>query len=404
MGTQTLFKYMNVVLAVLAILPTAYFFYLIRRLFKTLRFDVNSKKILVITTIISIVIWHFCTHVTGTIALFLFSILTIEMVVHIFDLIFTNILTKSGHLQVLTVWKTIFGSLLIPVTVTVVMFICGYFNIRNVVETHYTVETDKTLPSDYRICFLADVHCGNVLKTEDYFRIAEEINSKNIDLLIIGGDLVDYNTKQDVAEKMMEAFSTIKTKDGMYFVFGNHDRVGDYKESLFTEQYIIELCEKNGIRVLQDEYIDFDNGVSIVGREDKDTKYGRYRKSAEQVFDGVDTEKFVIVADHQPSDYKVLAQLGADLILGGHIHAGQIFPANLLIKLTNPEHVISGRYLVSAKKNKKAKPDGPCKLQDGTATAIVSSGFVGWSYPVRTVAHSEYCIIDIQSERSQTCQ
>ena len=110
-----------------------------------------------------------------------------------------------------------------------------------------------------------------------------------------------------------------------------------------------------------------------------------------------DSSKFVIVADHQPKDYSELAELGADPILNGHLHAGQIFPLSVVVSLGNKEHVSYGRYRVTQNGNHRMAEDGPATEGQGTSTAIVSSGLVGFAYAIRTTGPSEYCIIDIVS-------
>ncbi|MBR4144973.1 MAG: metallophosphoesterase, partial [Lachnospiraceae bacterium] len=41
----------------------------------------------------------------------------------------------------------------------------------------------------------------------------------------------------------------------------------------------------------------------------------------------------VIILDHEPDEIKALSAAGADVALCGHTHDGQIFPANLLVRL-----------------------------------------------------------------------
>ena len=43
--------------------------------------------------------------------------------------------------------------------------------------------------------------------------------------------------------------------------------------------------------------------------------------------------KPILIIDHQPKELSLLADAGADLILGGHTHNGQLFPGNLLLPL-----------------------------------------------------------------------
>ena len=66
---------------------------------------------------------------------------------------------------------------------------------------------------------------------------------------------------------------------------------------------------------------------------------------------------------------------GVDLDVSGHTHAGQIWPVGWLSELTGVLNY--GEY-----------QSGDCKV-------IVSSGFTGWGYPLRTEGHCEYVIIHL---------
>ena len=84
--------------------------------------------------------------------------------------------------------------------------------------------------------------------------------------------------------------------------------------------------------------------------------------------------------DHQPSDYKNVKKSGCDIILSGHIHAGQIWPAGLFASLFHFDELNYG------------------KLQQDNFNAVVTSGIAGWEYPIRTEKHSEYVILNILPE------
>jgi len=393
------YKYMILVLILFALVPTVYYFFLFRRIFRTAGIDYKKPLWVCADILLCMVAWHFMSHVTSGVAIFLYLIALTDLLVLLADLIIRKASGKTNDEAGRHAWKKIFGYCLIPIVLITGYFIYGSINMRNVLETHYTVTTPKEIDGgEYRVCFLSDVHCGVALKTEDYEHISRRIEDANPDIVILGGDLLDFNSDQQDVEEMFAVFGSIKTKDGIYYIFGNHDRTADYKESVFSEDYIIGQCEKNGIVVLQDEWLKLGNGINMLGREDATTKYSRIRKTADELFKGVDVNEFILVADHQPSEYAQIAQLGTDLALAGHLHAGQLFPSSLLLVPFNGEHVDYGRYLITQDGNKRVPADGPAKEGEGTATAIISSGLAGWSYPIRTAGCSEYCIIDIVNE------
>ena len=63
----------------------------------------------------------------------------------------------------------------------------------------------------------------------------------------------------------------------------------------------------------------------MIGRMDKSAGG---RKSASEMIEGLDSDKYMIMLDHQPSDYAAEAEAGADLVLSGHTHGGQMLPIN----------------------------------------------------------------------------
>ncbi|MCD8021911.1 MAG: hypothetical protein LUF30_02655 [Lachnospiraceae bacterium] len=83
----------------------------------------------------------------------------------------------------------------------------------------------------------------------------------------------------------------------------------------------------------------------------------------------INPDKPFLVIDHQPSQLNELAAAGADLILSGHTHDGQMFPANLITRL--------------------GWMNSYGKLEIGTATSIVTSGAGTWGPPIRIGTHNE---------------
>jgi len=398
--SMELYNYMTMVLIFFALIPTIYYFFMFRRIIKTIGFDPCKPVSVCIEVLLCLIVWHFMSHITTSPAIFLYLIPLADLLVLFANWILRKATGKTNDEAGRRVWKAIVGSCIIPLVLISAYFIYGSIHMRDVIQTHYTVTTPKDIPDEgFKVCFLSDVHCGVALTSEDFERISREIEACDVDTVILGGDLLDFNSEQKDVEEMFTIFGSIKADQGIYYIFGNHDRTADYKESLFSEEYIIDQCEKNGIIVLQDEWLDFGNGISLLGREDATEKYGRIRMSVEELFKDADSNNFLLIADHQPCEYALLASHGTDLAIAGHLHAGQLFPSSLLLVPYNDEHVDYGRYLITRNGNKRAAADGPAREGDGTATAIISSGLAGWSYPIRTAGWSEYCIIDIVKEK-----
>ena len=95
--------------------------------------------------------------------------------------------------------------------------------------------------------------------------------------------------------------------------------------------------------------------------------------------EGLDKEKFIIVLDHQPSDYDAQAAAGVDLVLSGHTHGGQLIPITYV-----------GEWIgVNCRTYGREKREN--------TEFIVSSGISDWAILFKTGCKSEYVVIDVVS-------
>ena len=79
--------------------------------------------------------------------------------------------------------------------------------------------------------------------------------------------------------------------------------------------------------------------------------------------------------DHQPKDFQELQEAGADLVMGGHTHDGQMFPGNLITRL-----FWENSY-------------GYAKIKN--MHSVVTSGVGVWGPAMRVGTDSEVVCIDI---------
>ena len=91
----------------------------------------------------------------------------------------------------------------------------------------------------------------------------------------------------------------------------------------------------------------------------------------------LDPTKYIIILDHQPNDYAAEAATGADLVLSGHTHGGQMLEINLVGALIGSNDRTYGM-----------------ETRDRT-TFIVTSGISDWAIKFKTGCRSEYVIIDV---------
>ncbi len=255
---------------------------------------------------------------------------------------------------------------------TVIYGICHARQIRHV---SYEVSlADKADVSDLHIVMISDLHLGALGSERRLASIVEEINALSPDLVCIAGDFfdTDFSEIRD-PEKAIETIKGIASTYGVYACFGNHDAGKTFAQM----QTFMESC---GIRVLHDEYVIIDKRLVLIGRMDPSPigGYGeRGRAELSSFFVREDDSLPVIVLDHNPASIHTYSD-EVDLILSGHTHKGQLFPANLLTGLL---------YTVD---------HGYYRQDESSPHVIVTSGVGYWGMPMRVGTDSEIVSIHIR--------
>ncbi len=264
----------------------------------------------------------------------------------------------------------------IALVITTIYLGYAYYIAHHVVETHYEVIASKDIGVDnFRIVQITDSHIGATMNGKTFYDYMIKINEVNPDIVVITGDYVDDDTKLDDMKKACEGLGALKTKYGVYFVYGNHDKgYFDYRE--FSRERLREELIKNNVKILEDEGLDIVGNIYLLGRKDK---HERSRKTALELKDEIDSSKYIIDLNHQPNDYDNEALAGFDLVISGHTHGGQVFPLQIIDKLTGTNNQIYG---IEKRKN---------------TTFIVSSGIGDWAVKFKTGTVAEYVVIDIKN-------
>ena len=139
---------------------------------------------------------------------------------------------------------------------------------------------------------------------------------------------------------------------------------------------MVSFLKRSGVTMLEDSSVELDF-CTIVGRLDgeKSGDGTQNRKSPEDLLKNVNTNKPLIVLEHEPDDLSILAEKGADVVLSGHTHNGQFFP------------------LTIAQSRIWDNPYGMLKI-DSTSN-IVTSGVGFYGPPLRLFTDAEICEITI---------
>jgi uncharacterized protein len=248
------------------------------------------------------------------------------------------------------------------------VFIYGSFNAWSPVVRTYDIEIDKK--SDIRelkILMASDLHLGSVVGRTHLERLLGIVDSEKPDIVLIAGDIIDDNIEPYLNNNLSEVMKKIKAPSGVYAVLGNHDYYGN------DVPQILEEMDRIGIYVLMDEFVDINQNFYLAGRKEHTDKS---RGPASEFLKGVDPTKPLIMMDHQPRDLAEAKENGVDILLSGHTHRGQLFPANLI---TDRIYENDWGY-----------------LRKGNFHSFVSSGFGTWGPPFRIGTRSEVMVINVK--------
>ena len=120
------------------------------------------------------------------------------------------------------------GLLCVPVIWYILLY--GSFIGFNKLEVNRQTFVSKDLPQafdGYKVVILSDAHVGSYNERNAYVlkRAIDSINAQRPDIIVFLGDL--QNTEPKDIYPHMDVLSSLKAKDGIYTVLGNHD-YGDY--------------------------------------------------------------------------------------------------------------------------------------------------------------------------------
>lgn len=263
--------------------------------------------------------------------------------------------------------------------ITTVYLTIGWFFAHAVVRTDYDISTDKNIGTNgMRIALIADSHLGITLDGRKFAQEMKRINADEPDMVVVAGDFVDDDSKRSDMVRACAALGSIKTKYGVFYSPGNHDKGYFSGGRDFTIDDVISELEKNGVTVLMDEAVMVDGNICVIGRKDKSEESDGGRKTMAELTAGMSPESYKIVIDHQPNDYAAEAAGGADLVLSGHTHGGHIFPAGYIGVLIGANDMAYGTERIDS------------------TDFVVTSGISGWAIPFKTGCKSEYVIIDVE--------
>ncbi len=223
--------------------------------------------------------------------------------------------------------------ILLGVFILAFIFYVHYENL-NLEVTHYNIRSN-TIPSSFqgvKFVILADLHNNSF--GVDNVKLLNEIDRINPEFILITGDMI-VGKKNNEYSVVFSLLSKLVISYPIYYGYGNHEQQvmsgGDHYDERFDE-FRIDL-QKLGVHFLENERIYISReGESIaliglmIGTEYfKKVNLPRMKTEYLQKLVGIqDDQCYNIMIAHNPVYFQNYIELGADLILSGHLHGGMI--------------------------------------------------------------------------------
>lgn len=263
--------------------------------------------------------------------------------------------------------------------VMIIVFTYGTVNSQTIKPNFITFDSNK-VKKNHTFVFMSDLHYPTAQFKSSVKSALDEIKKINPEFILLGGDITDEFTTYEDMKEIYKSIGALQIPT--FYIYGNHDRQNKaYKigRTKFDVNELEKVIKDNGITILKDEWQYVNEDIIIVGREDVSEKQSR--KKVEDIKNWPE-DAYIICVDHNPYQNEDIMELGADLQLSGHTHAGQLFPLKTIYK--SAVKYVYGKYTISSSPYNKY--------------LYVSSGFSGWVLPFRNEEHCNYEVISLTND------
>lgn len=199
------------------------------------------------------------------------------------------------------------------------LVVCGYgILVRR--RWYRVVERDVFVPGlapgldGTRIAHLSDLHIGGLTPRAWGLEWARAANLREPDLTVVTGDLITSGNEfhDDVAAVVSE----LRAKMAVVVSMGNHDYFGD-------GEALAQTLRRSGVTLLRNDGVALArNGSSVwvAAIDDTWTRRDDIPMAMRSRPEGATT----ILLAHDPRSFDAAADAGAEIVLSGHTHGGQI--------------------------------------------------------------------------------
>jgi predicted MPP superfamily phosphohydrolase len=166
----------------------------------------------------------------------------------------------------------------------------------------------------FRIAHLSDLHIGALTPRAWGLAWARLSNRAAPDLAVVTGDMVTSGTAfhQDIADVV----AALRAEHGVYVSMGNHDYFGE-------PEPLVAALRQRGVGVLRNEGVTIERDGARLWLAAIDDTWTR-RDDVERALAGRPPLATSVLLAHDPAHFDRAADAGADVVLSGHTHGGQI--------------------------------------------------------------------------------
>ena len=193
------------------------------------------------------------------------------------------------------------------------------------VRVRRKILTFPTLPgalAGLRILHFSDVHLWSLVKIGDLERALARAPRGEYDLVCMTGDLADDVTQLSRALELIDA---LDAPLGAFACLGNHEHARGLPAALAAYAASPVSLLVAGRRVLHHDGEPFIvAGIDDLRSVPRINQSAFYPDQLQRAFGEMAPDVFSIVLSHRPSVLPYAAAAGADLVLAGHTHGGQM--------------------------------------------------------------------------------
>lgn len=265
--------------------------------------------------------------------------------------------------------------IIIALFLVIIIFIFIWYQNNHIVVDVFQYKSSK-ISSDadkFRIVQISDLH--NACFGKNNKTLLNDIERLAPDMVVITGDIADSNHTN--ISTAITFVNEIAKRYPVYYVTGNHEYWLDEEQ----RQNLFAGIKDAGAVILSNEKVSIDAGhdsFTLIGLDDNSLHDATLRTMMETC----DKNKLTVVLAHEPQYFDQYCDAGADFVLTGHAHGGQmVLP--FIGPLIAPDQGFFPEYTAG-------------QFQKKDTTMYISRGMGNSVIPVRLFNYPEIVCIEIQ--------